>query len=194
MDGVARMHRWRVPLTAAFVGAALALSRPETTVDLLAPGRSPRAWTIWALLLTGATVRLWGAGNLRKNQEVTTTGVYRLVRHPLYLGTLLLLLGFFWSLLPAPQAVGLWAALTIGVFGPTMLHEERELAARFPEQARAAARLPRLLPDLRRLPEALATDRFSWMQARRNLGLRAFLFVALLPPFLRLWTALRAEF
>jgi len=47
-----------------------------------------------ALILTGEALRLWAAGHLHKNRVVTTTGPYAHVKNPLYLGTLLILLGF----------------------------------------------------------------------------------------------------
>ena len=37
---------------------------------------------------------MWGCGHLRKNQAVISSGPYAHVRNPLYLGTLLLLVGF----------------------------------------------------------------------------------------------------
>ena len=46
------------------------------------------------LVFLGEALRLWAAGHLRKNRVVTTTGPYAYVKNPLYLGTLLILLGF----------------------------------------------------------------------------------------------------
>lgn len=51
-------------------------------------------WTGIALLAAGQTLRFWAAGHLRKNKELTMTGPYAHVRNPLYLGTLLALIGF----------------------------------------------------------------------------------------------------
>lgn len=42
----------------------------------------------------GELIRLWATGHLRRDKEVTTSGPYAYVRDPLYLGRLLLLLGF----------------------------------------------------------------------------------------------------
>src|SRR5262245_1250731 len=39
------------------------------------------------LLLGGLFVRSWAAGILHKLDEVTTTGPYKLIRHPLYIGS-----------------------------------------------------------------------------------------------------------
>ena len=46
------------------------------------------------LILAGIALRSWGAGHLVKNDELTTTGPYAHLRHPLYLGTLALATGF----------------------------------------------------------------------------------------------------
>ncbi|HLF86876.1 MAG TPA: isoprenylcysteine carboxylmethyltransferase family protein [Nitrospiria bacterium] len=46
------------------------------------------------LIIAGELVRVWAAGHLRKNMEVTTTGPYAYVKNPLYLGTLFIMTGF----------------------------------------------------------------------------------------------------
>lgn len=47
-----------------------------------------------AVTLLGEWLRLWAAGHLRKNKQLTTTGPYSYVKNPLYIGTLLITLGF----------------------------------------------------------------------------------------------------
>ena len=44
--------------------------------------------------LVGALVRLYASGFIVKNQELATDGAYRFVRHPLYTGNILLVIGF----------------------------------------------------------------------------------------------------
>jgi len=44
--------------------------------------------------LLGALVRLYASGFIVKNQELATDGAYRFVRHPLYTGNILLVIGF----------------------------------------------------------------------------------------------------
>lgn len=46
------------------------------------------------LILSGEALRVWAAGHLSKNREVTTTGPYSYVKNPLYLGTFLITTGF----------------------------------------------------------------------------------------------------
>jgi len=67
-------------------------------VDPFRPDSSPKFWIFWSLFLAGIVVRIWAAGVINKCKEVTRIGIYRLVRHPLYLGTLLIYLSFFLGL------------------------------------------------------------------------------------------------
>ena len=47
-----------------------------------------------AVTILGEWLRLWAAGHLRKNKQLTTTGPYSYVKNPLYIGTLLITLGY----------------------------------------------------------------------------------------------------
>lgn len=145
-------------------------------VDAFAFGLIP-----WAMAFAGAGVRLWGAGNLRKNREVTRTGIYRMVRHPLYLGNCLLYLALLLSLGDPVVGIVLFLVLLFGVHYPVMLQEEARLAGEYPEQSAVWKGTPRLLPNLLALPDALASDRFSFGRALRNRGLSGFWGVILLP-------------
>ena len=40
--------------------------------------------------LAGETLRIWAAGHIEKGREITRSGPYRYVRHPLYLGSSLM--------------------------------------------------------------------------------------------------------
>src|SRR5262245_5715006 len=46
-----------------------------------------------AIAAAGIGLRVWACGHLRKNRELTTSGPYAHVQHPLYLGTFLIALG-----------------------------------------------------------------------------------------------------
>lgn len=54
------------------------------------------AWFIPGALITflGESLRLWAAGHLRKNKQLTTSGPYSHVKNPLYIGTLLITVGY----------------------------------------------------------------------------------------------------
>ncbi len=46
------------------------------------------------LVCIGEAVRIWAAGHLCRNRELTTSGPYAYLRDPLYLGRLFLIVGF----------------------------------------------------------------------------------------------------
>jgi protein-S-isoprenylcysteine O-methyltransferase Ste14 len=56
--------------------------------------------------ILGALVRLYASGFITKNRQLATDGPYSLVRHPLYTGNLLLIIGFTF-------ASGLWWAVPL---------------------------------------------------------------------------------
>ena len=77
------LARRRVPL--GFVLGALTawLARP-----------TPRSLAAGAVLAgLGEALRVWAAGHLEKGREVTRSGPYRLVRHPLYVGSTIMGIG-----------------------------------------------------------------------------------------------------
>jgi hypothetical protein len=135
----------------------------------------------WSMAFAGALVRLWGAGNLRKNREVTRTGIYRMLRHPLYLGNCLLYLALLLSLGDPVVGIVLFLVLLYLVHYPVMFQEEARLMCEYPEQTEIWKGTPRLVPNILALPEAIASDRFTFRLALRNRGLSGFWGVVLLP-------------
>lgn len=79
-----RIARWRVSL--GFVLAAFVLWLAEPT----------RTSLVWggAVAACGELIRLWAAGHVEKSREVTRSGPYRVTRHPLYVGSSLIGIGF----------------------------------------------------------------------------------------------------
>jgi protein-S-isoprenylcysteine O-methyltransferase Ste14 len=77
------LARWRVPL--GFVTAALTLVLASPTRRSLALG--------FAVAAAGELIRLWAAGHLEKSREVTRSGPYVYMRHPLYVGSSVIALG-----------------------------------------------------------------------------------------------------
>lgn len=181
-------------LTAIVVLAALAASllMKARPADLLDSADSWRAWLGWLLMISGVLVRLWGSGNLRKNQEITDTGIYAIVRHPLYLGSLLLLLAYFLSIGDPLVGLVLFSLLLFGIYYPTMLAEEEHLMLKFPREFGNYSPPPRLLPALRRIPAALRSNRFEIGSAYHNLGFRSAWFLLGLPLLLRIVEQLNA--
>jgi hypothetical protein len=77
------LARRRVAL--GFVCGALVLWLAEPTRDTIAAGV--------AIALVGEGVRVWAAGHLNKSREVTSSGPYRWVAHPLYVGSAIMGIG-----------------------------------------------------------------------------------------------------
>jgi protein-S-isoprenylcysteine O-methyltransferase Ste14 len=79
-----RIARWRVSL--GFVLAAFVLWLAEPT----------RTSLVWGGVVAacGEVIRLWAAGHVEKSREVTRSGPYRVTRHPLYVGSSLIGIGF----------------------------------------------------------------------------------------------------
>ena len=58
---------------------------------------APRPELFWlgaVVAVIGILFRLWASGFVIKNQELATTGPYALVRHPLYTGNIIMLVGY----------------------------------------------------------------------------------------------------
>lgn len=132
--------------------AILVLARP-TRASLIGGGM---------VAALGQGIRIWAAGHLRRNREVTTSGPYAYVRDPLYLGRLLLLVGFgimAWG--PALWVLAVGVVLFLASYMPRKLAKEPErLENLFGEEyARYAAQVRSLLPRLTPYPERA---RRSW--------------------------------
>jgi protein-S-isoprenylcysteine O-methyltransferase Ste14 len=85
----------------------------------------------------------------RGRGDLVISGIYRYLRHPQYLGLILIVLAFNiqWPTLPTL----VMAPLLILAYAGLARREDRELAARFGEAFRAyAARIPAFLPTRRR--------------------------------------------
>ncbi|MFH1441490.1 MAG: isoprenylcysteine carboxylmethyltransferase family protein [Candidatus Omnitrophota bacterium] len=84
---------------------------------------------IW-FILAGLFIRLWANGYAIKMEKLTTSGPYAFVRHPLYLGTMLLVIGFT-IMLKIYYIGALFIFLGIWVYSRTVKKEETMLADRF---------------------------------------------------------------
>lgn len=84
------------------------------------------------IALVGMLVRLYASGFIVKNKQLATNGPYSLVRHPLYTGNLLQVIGFTF-------ACGQWWALLVSAafwwfyYPVAILYEDRKLHAIFGE-------------------------------------------------------------
>ena len=84
-------------------------------------------------IIVGEAVRLWASGHVKKNKMLATDGPYALVRHPLYVGNILVLFGFcivsmlWWSFV-------LMAFLLWFYYPPAIFYEDNKLRNIFGEQ------------------------------------------------------------
>jgi protein-S-isoprenylcysteine O-methyltransferase Ste14 len=105
------------------------------------------------MVLGGLALRSWAAGTLHKRTELTTSGPYGLVRHPLYIGSFMMMLGFC-QLIDDKENIWFVVGPVLALYIYRALDEEKLLAAAFPDQwADFTRRVPRFLP--RRLPKQL---------------------------------------
>lgn len=143
---------------AAFaIGAAIALT-PESFWRALTVGSN---WsrlagvavlalacllTLWARLALGM---MWSSAvTARRNHVLRTTGPYAVTRHPIYTGTIAMLIGTALA-----QGLGRWAAILVVVtvmLEVKMRAEERLLVEEFPARyERYRREVPQLIPGLR---------------------------------------------
>lgn len=115
-----RLARLRVPLGFITFAAAFwfAVPTPQTL------------WAGAVVAAVGQWLRIWAAGHIEKGREVTRSGPYRHIRHPLYAGSLLMGAGFV-----VAAASWVTAGLAVAYFAVTYLaavrSEEATLDARF---------------------------------------------------------------
>ena len=116
------LARRRVPLGFAAGVAAIFFSHP-----------TPRTLAIGAIVAAiGEGVRIWAAGHLEKGREVTSSGPYRLTRHPLYVGSTIIGAGL--AIASASVVVALLVVIYLGVtLTAAIATEEAHLTAKFGE-------------------------------------------------------------
>lgn len=162
MSFVRKRLRPRLLVVYALAGAAVFLSSP-TPISLLV-GAIP--------IVLGESLRLWATGHLHKNDALTIAGPYAYLRHPLYLGTLLIGAGFLimaWS----GVAFGFAALFLLVYFGYYMPYKDRIESARLESlygdaYRRYAAAVPRLVPRLHayRPLESERAPETNWRRTR----------------------------
>ena len=132
-------RRIRVPLGFVFAILYFWLARP--TWRFIALG------TI--LIVPGLLIRALASGHVRKNETLATSGPYAYTRNPLYLGSLLMGIGF------AVAARSWWVGVVLvvmffAIYLPVIRGEEVFLREKFPEFEEYARRVPRMFPRITR--------------------------------------------
>jgi protein-S-isoprenylcysteine O-methyltransferase Ste14 len=130
------LQRIRVPLGFAFAAVFLYFARP--TAVSLAVGS--------AIVFIGLAIRAWSSGHIRKAKVLAVSGPYAFTRNPLYLGSLIMGIGF-------TIAAGVWwltllfAVLFIGIYLPVMRVEAEDMRRIFGSEYEEYERnVPMLIP------------------------------------------------
>jgi protein-S-isoprenylcysteine O-methyltransferase Ste14 len=149
---LALLARKRVSLGFVTAVAAAVLAQPT--------------WESWraglGIAIVGEALRVWAAGHLEKGREVTRSGPYRWMRHPLYAGSSILALG----VVVASRSIVL-AILATLYMGTTILAAVRT------EEAFLRTAFGSSYDDYRRASAPPMPRRFSLGRAVRNREYRA---------------------
>jgi protein-S-isoprenylcysteine O-methyltransferase Ste14 len=148
--------RWRVRVGYPVGIAAFGFARPQMKWLLCGVG----------IAILGLLLRGYAAGHLRKHKQLASSGPYAFTRNPLYLGSVLLAMGF--SVASHSWVSTLLLAAYLAIFYPVVIRREQaELktlyGAAFVEYA---AQVPAFWPRLS--PAMASTKRFSWPLYRQN--------------------------
>jgi protein-S-isoprenylcysteine O-methyltransferase Ste14 len=125
-------RRIRVPLGFVFAALYLWLAHPNW-------------WSIAAgaaIAALGVALRASASGHVKKNEQLTTTGPYAHTRNPLYVGSILIGVGFGVASLNAWVAV-LLVLLFVAIYVPVVRSEEAYLRGKFAEFDEYTRRVPR---------------------------------------------------
>ena len=110
--------------------------------------------TLWSIAVgacvvgVGVWIRAIASGHVDKNAALAMSGPYAYTRNPLYLGSIVIAIGF------AIAALSIWIALIlllmfVAIYVPVIRSEEAFLNSKFPEYRAYSAQVPRLIPRLR---------------------------------------------
>jgi len=156
------LARLRVPLGFVFGVLAFWLAAP-----------TPRTIVAGGLVaIAGEAVRVWAAGHLEKSREVTSSGPYRLTRHPLYVGSTLMGIGL--AIASARWEVGVLVAVYLAATLTAAIRSEEAFLRSAFGDAYDRYRDGRLPAEPRR---------FSWRRAGRNREYRAVIGLAVVMLF-----------
>jgi protein-S-isoprenylcysteine O-methyltransferase Ste14 len=118
------------------------------------------------IAILGLLLRGYAAGHLRKHEQLAISGPYAFTRNPLYLGSVLLAVGF--SVASHSWISMLLLAAYLAIFYPVVIRKEQSelktlYGAAFVEYA---SQVPAFWPRLS--PAMVSRERFSWPLYRQN--------------------------
>jgi protein-S-isoprenylcysteine O-methyltransferase Ste14 len=124
------------------------------------------------LIVGGLGLRSWAAGTLHKATELTITGPYALIRHPLYVGSFMMMAGFC-SLIDDAENILFVLGPIAFLYVIKLLHEEHRLSNKFGDRWQEYVRsVPRFIPA------KLPTNGFAGWNVRQWLTNREYQAVA----------------
>lgn len=140
----------------------------------------PTPVSIWAgipIVLAGEAIRVWASGCINKAATLAREGPYAYVRHPLYLGSFLIGLGFAVMASHVAVFVGFLAAF-YAIYRPAIVNEDRWMADRFGEQWHSyRAKVPPFFPRLSRPTGHAGT--FEWGKVLKHREHQTWVGIAL---------------
>ncbi len=121
-----------------------------------------------AIAFAGQVFRIYAAGYIHKNKQLASTGPYALVRHPLYLGNFLILIGF--TLASANLYVVVGVVLFFLVWYPAAItYEDNKLERIFEDEWREWSKNIRaIIPGRVRLADLKAEGWDTYQSLIRN--------------------------
>lgn len=131
-------RRIRVPLGFVFALLYVWLAKPSVLSILLG----------LLLVVPGLAIRALASGHVRKNEQLTTSGPYAYTRNPLYLGSLILAMGFVLAS-RSWWVAGFMVLMFLAIYIPVIRSEEDYLRGKFPEFDEYARVVPRLVPQVK---------------------------------------------
>ncbi|OFX17867.1 MAG: hypothetical protein A2Z18_04615 [Armatimonadetes bacterium RBG_16_58_9] len=157
---------------------------------------TPRVfWIGLPFAIVGELIRVWSAGYLSKLSKLVTAGPFALCRNPLYVGSFLISVGYFFTCNRMDAWIG-GVALFWLFHGGAVIYEERLLRDAFGEDFEEYCRnVPRFLPRFSagwrfpnrhplpagwRFPNRHPEGSFSWKQFMLNNEYRGVIATALL--------------
>lgn len=153
-------------------GLVLKIAEKRTTFNwiffllVLLFGKGSKSWILTGLpfLIAGAGLRIMSSGTIKKNEILTDTGPYKMCRHPLYLGSLLISLGLVIISRSVPVLLYFLVFFPL-TYIPAMIMEEKFLTEKFGDAHTIYKKLtPSFVPDIRKAN----LENFSWEQVKRN--------------------------
>jgi protein-S-isoprenylcysteine O-methyltransferase Ste14 len=97
------------------------------------------------IAVPGILLRALASGHVKKNEELTTSGPYAYTRNPLYLGSLIMAVGFAIAA-RSPSVLVLMLLMFFAIYLPVIRGEEEFLKQAFPDFQQYTQNVPRLLP------------------------------------------------